>query len=324
MALTAYAYNFSDTQTGKFDRLRLENQIIYSRNYGFSEFTVVFDRIDVKDLGQTFTVWFKNELPAGEVLNINAIVASHRGDVLYPTFKFSLDAPTEFDNRPNVVVNPAPFYWRTYFAGSGDNINPVPPSSGRGDGQDIVIEMDGPGDGYVEAKFIEPVFIHDCQAQWYPSSAWNAKDKMNISVVIPGNTATFNPGQTGNVNVVPTGLGYNVIVPAAGNGYYDLDLSTASPTPTNANGYWNVDFVTGVITPSMQPGTTDWVLLDIPLKISYIKNISLGSPLGIFDIETYKSDYVHPAWSLRVDVKKVTAGAGTFSGWFMCFRQFLT
>jgi hypothetical protein len=320
MALTAYAYNFSDTQNGKFDRIRLENQIIYSRNYGFSDFTIVFDRIDVNDLGQTFTVWFKNALPAGEVTTLNAIVAAHRGDPLYPTLKLSLDAPTEFDNRPNIVINPAPFYWRTYFGGAGDDLNPIPPSTGLGEGTPLVVNFSGTGDGYVDIQFREPIFVHDCQAQWYPVENWGAEDKLSLSGILPATVAIVNGSNTGNVNLYPTGLGYNVILPAAGNGTHDVNLLTAVPVPVNGTGYWNIRLDDGYITPS-PVGNTDWAMLDIPIAVSYFKNIPMSNKMGVFDIETYKADYFHPSWKIRLSVHKESAGAGTVSGWFMCFRK---
>ena len=324
MALTAYAYNFSDTLTGRFDRLRLENQIIYTRNYGFSDFTIVFDRIDVNDFGETFTIWFKNELPVEEVTVLNSIVAAHRGDALYPTLKFKLDSPAEDDSRPNIVINPAPFYWRTCFSGAGDNKNAIFPSSGRGEGQSILVEFDEPGDGYVELEFIEPVYVHDCEASWAPAASWGPKDKLNISVEVPANVVVPNGSNTGNVHLVPTGFGFNAIVPAVGNGAYDINLATASPAPVIKNGYWEVQAETGQITVSSNLGASDWQLFDIPFSSAYIKNISLGNPLGVLDVETYKVDYIHPAWKIKVSVHKETVGAGYLCGWFMCFRQYLS
>lgn len=320
MALTAYAYNFSDTQNGKFDRIRLENQIIYSRNYGFSDFTVVFDRIDVNDFGESFTVWFKNSLPPGDVTTLNSIVAAHRGDPLYPTLKLRLDSPSEYDSRPNIVVNPAPLYWRAYFAGAGDNKNPIFPSSGRGEGEEVLIEFTDSGDGYVEIDFNEPVYVHDCEAQWGPQSAWGPRDKLNITVEIPGNYPTININNTGNVNLVPTGLGFNAIVAAPdGYGTHDLNLTNAVPTPVNKNGYWDIVYETGQIYPTY--GGTDWQLFDVSFSNKYLINVSLGNPMGFLDIETYKVDYIHPTWKIKISVHKQTAGAGYLSGWFMCFRQ---
>ncbi len=324
MALTSYLFNFSQTQTGKFDFDRFENQIMYSRNYGFSDFTIVMDRIDVNNTLQTFTVWFKNALPNDEVTNLNNIVAAHRGNALRPTFNFKLDAPSEFDNRPNIVINPAPFYWRTYFTGAGDNKNPTPPASGRGEGTPVYLEFTVPEVKYMEMEFIEPILIHDCQAQWYPVENWDSRDKFTLSSIIPANSPVLNGSNTGNVNLLDTGYGYSVIMPATNNnGTHDLNLSTAVPAPTNGDGFWNVDFATGAVTPNSVRGT-DWHLLNIPLSVSYIKNIPLGSQIGMLDIETYKADYFHNRWKIRVSVEKVSTGAGTFSGWFMCFRQYLT
>jgi len=44
---------------------------------------------------------------------------------------------------------------------------------------------------------------------------------------------------------------------------------------------------------------------------------------GVFEIDTYKAEWISPAWKARLSVQRNTTGAGTFktAGWLMLFRE---
>jgi hypothetical protein len=164
--------------------------------------------------------------------------------------------------------------------------------------------------------------VHDGEATY--RGDWTAEDKLNFSVRIPATSVVANGGGTGNCNLYPLGDGINAIIPAAGNGAYDVDLTAAAPVPVpEGQGAWNVVYETGVITPALSP--TTWALFDFPVpEAFFVRNLRLGSPLGVWDIDTYKVEWFHPAWILHLAVNKQSVGAGVLSGWILFFRRNVT
>jgi hypothetical protein len=233
----------------------------------------------------------------------------------------------EFDTEGKQIVVPAPSSkgLKTWFAGAGDVKGPPVL---RGAGQRIRLTWDAAearSTKNVEWSFAEPVELHDGELFYTPAVNWNCDDIADFLVVLPATATTANGSGTGNCNKVPTGAGYNVIVPAADNGAYDVNLANAVPIPTNGSGvgtgYWDANIDTGVITPSASPGAAGYHLLDVEIKNAILKNVPLGNPLGVFDVETYKVEWMHPNWKLRLTVSKNSAGAGDVAGWLMIFRK---
>ena len=204
----------------------------------------------------------------------------------------------ENDGKPVVVVSPAPEGLMTYFTGRGDDLTAVPPNSGRGMGPQIRIDF-SPGESYPQTKttrwkYKEPTWTHDGQLTWNPPAEFSADDHFSLSVVIPATVATpADPAGTGNVNLIPTGLGYNVIVPAVDNdGTHNVDLNTAAPVPTTrqiSDGFWDVDYYSGLVQPAANPGTTWWHLLDVQVQSYFIRCIPINNPVGVYDVDVYKT-----------------------------------
>jgi hypothetical protein len=48
----------------------------------------------------------------------------------------------------------------------------------------------------------------------------------------------------------------------------------------------------------------------------------MGNPLGLFDIDTYKAEWIHQNWKLRLWVDKQTDSAGDVGVWLMLFRLY--
>lgn len=241
----------------------------------------------------------------------------------------TLDAPKEPDNKPVVTISPATQGFVTWICGAGDDANPTPPASGRGTGTPFLLEFSAeevPATKTLEFDFTEPVEVHDGQVSWKETSNWGAGDTFSLGLRIPATPTTPNAGGTGNCNKVEIAPGMNIIVPAAGDGAFDLDLTDASPVEDKAGqgGYWNNDYNTGAVTPNPIPGAGRWNLFDFDVTGWLIKGIRLTHPMGVFDIDVYKTEYFHPAWYLRWEVTKNTPGAGSISGWIFCFRRFVT
>jgi hypothetical protein len=137
----------------------------------------------------------------------------------------------------------------------------------------------------------------------------NRDDYISFNIVAPATAVTPVNG-TGNANLYPIGPGKNLIVPAAGDGYHNVDLTTplnvnvagqqgqptlitaATPIPAfNENGtkygFWDWDRITGAITPNVgQCGNAN--LLDHEMVLlKYASEVCVFAGVG----ETFKHKF---------------------------------
>lgn len=233
------------------------------------------------------------------------------------------DTPHDMDGKPVFVMSPSTRGWRTWLCGRGDQLTPTV-ARGKGDSS-LMVFTAGNGESITkELQFAEPVEVHDGQGTWRPVSGWDLGDELEVSVTSPATTVTPNGGGTGNCNLVDLG-GYNAIVPAAGDGAYDLDV----PVPLlvddeqEPDGYWNVDKVSGIVSAAV-PGEGNCNLLDIPIEGFMMRGIQIGHEHGVMDIDVYKVEWIHQTQKLKVKVTKNSAGAGKFAFWALAFRKVIT
>lgn len=278
-------------------------------------------------------VTFKDVLPAADKTILDGdttapaggLIGAHTGAASTPTADLvQLSSPSEPDGKPVFVASPSTEGWMTWITSRGDDLAATPPASGRGDGTPIKVSFTAPGTQQVDINFLEPIELHDGQFSWDPNN-WDCDDTFGLSVIIPATPTTVNGSNTGNCNLVPM-TGYNVIVPAAGDGAYDVDLNVPRAVVPQAGGYWEVDHDSGLVTPSTTPGATPWHLLDVPVESFFLKNVSMSNPLGVFDIDVYKAEWLSQAWTLRLSVNRLSSGTGPYncSGWLMMFREYST
>lgn len=129
-------------------------------------------------------------------------------------------------------------------------------------------------------------------------------DYFAFKVYAPASVVTANAG-SGNCNLVATGLGFNMIVPAAGDGSHDI--TTPIPVPASAaDGYWEWDLPDtglGNVTASASPGKAQYNLFDAPLDlVRWIRKLPItGEGLEHLHPET-KARRVLPHWKFRVDL----------------------
>ena len=334
MSATKYSYSISsDFPNHKVasDRLLAEIKA--------SAIVTAVDYINTS--GDDCDVWFKDALSVGDKTILDGLVAVHSGEPLpdaattvvikdNPTFNGVLittsDAPHECDRKPVVVNSPATEGTYTWLSSRGDNLSPTPPASGRGDGTQLFLSFTGPDTKEVEIQFIEPIELHDGHVSWRPVGDWGFEDTWTWSLRMPATVATPNVGNTGNCNLVDTGAGFNIIVPAAGDGTHDIDYDQAVPIPDGycvehgGVGYWNVvEHWTEVVTPNVT-GQGAFNFYDVALEMFFCKNMDCGSPLGIWDLDAYKAEWVSKKWKLCFKVIRATAGAGKIGGYVMVFR----
>jgi hypothetical protein len=240
---------------------------------------------------------------------------------------FHQDCAHEEDDRLVMVNFPAREGSMIWLTGAGDDLNPTSPASGRGEGQVLEVAFTEPGTQSAELEFLEPLELHDGRLFVTDVSQWTPTDRWSFSVEIAASTPTVNGTTTGNCNLVDQG-GYNVIVPAAGDGTHDIDLDNdAYPVPTSftVDGYWDVDKVTGATTASTIPGSAEWHLIDTPLTSFFMKNVPIPChPMGAFDFDAYKAEWISHKWKLKLSVTRATAGAGKIAGWLVLFREHST
>jgi hypothetical protein len=248
------------------------------------------------------------------------------------------DSLKEIDGRQIVTTSPIGIGWNIYFTGYDDDndqfvihkLNPFAPS-GRGDGNPFLVEVLGEDEDptIVEFSFCEPLHIHDGEMNWGPDGYWDYHDRFSIGIKFSPSLVEITPG-TGNcnlINVITQDVmfnndGYAIIIPAAGNGYFTVDLDTACPIRNaKKNGYWEVNEETGIISMG-EPGASAFDLYNFaPANAWLMKNIATANYRNIMEPEVYRTELIHPSWKIIISVTKITPGIGWLTGWFTCFRK---
>lgn len=315
MAETTYTYSvLTDTANGKVNLETLRDEI------EASDSGITIQVLDVRADGNSLEIDFKDSI-GGEEYALAQIVSDHEGEEeLIP------DVPTERDGRPVVVNAPMDKGKMTFFVGAGDDLDPTPPESGRGSGTQLNFTFTGPDTQTREMDFLECVGLHDGQLTYCPTGLgnWTHRDRLDFYARMPATQTTPNGGGTGNCNKFPTGLGYSVIVPAMGDGAYDVDLDAAVPVSAGGSGYWEVDLDSGEIVPTA--GNAGYHLLDVDVKAYFMRNMPMGNPMGVLDVDTYKSEWIHKNWKLGIQIRRNTPGAGNWeaSAWVLTYRENVT
>lgn len=220
-----------------------------------------------------------------------------------------------------LVVTPYPadqskneYIWLT---GRGDD-----PTLGRGEGTRLKI-IYGPGqtgDKYTDLQFNEQIQLHDGRMFVPDRNKWTDEDEWSFSIVMPATVGTSTPG-AGNANKVDVG-GYNIYVPAAGDGDWTIDLNTAAPVSAGWAGFWDYDMFTNILAPSADPGTAQYHLLDIDIEGFFMKRLPIPThAMAVFDMQPYKSERICPRWKLRFKIHRVSTGEASILGWIQVFRQ---
>lgn len=340
MATETYA--LIDFPNDKADPARLESEIIAD--------AAITTQVAGVTVSTNVRVEFLAALSAPEKTALDAVVAAHSGEPLEenkPTL-VTLDVPTDTqDNKPVFVMSPATEGWNTWLMGGADNLTPTPPDTGRGTGVPFCIEFTAaevtaaqpdPAIKVVDFDFLEELEIHDGQVNWSnPQVEWTHEDAFSLGVLIPANPVTPNGGGTGNCHVVNSNgdpwlsggqpdaaAGFYIIVPAPGNGTYDVDLAIARPIPTPIdarNGYFDCEYDGGAVTVSASPGAAECHLFTVDVVSWLCRNISMLASTGIWDIDVYKTEWFHRRWKLRWEVKKKTVSDGVTTGWILAFRR---
>ncbi len=195
---------------------------------------------------------------------------------------------------------------------------------GEGEPARIIYNTAETGGKNVELSFAEAVYIHDGEINWRGIEDFDGTDYFSVCVKFGQTDVAVNPGGTGNCILHQ---GY-LILPADSNGDHDVDLTAACPIPSSA-GQWIINEKTEeitVYTDEQTLGKYDQriVLMTgiIPPPLYLIRNVSMGSPRGIFEIDAYLVEWVSHHWKLRMEVTKVKSPTNPveMNGVLMLFR----
>lgn len=187
-----------------------------------------------------------------------------------------------------------------YFAGVGDD-----PTNGRGQGDLFQIAKSTVGSETFEFSFNDWVYI---AGGWYSWRNGKLGDWVSFEVYCPQTPVTPASGN-GNCNVVN-----GVIIPAAGDGAYNVDLAQANPVPALAlvgeseqsnNGYWDwskPNTGKGTVSASATPGAAEWHLVaaDVSLVRFGAKLPLLGDDASPVLVPAVKPKKILPQWKFRV------------------------
>jgi len=324
MAATKYTYSIqNDFPNHKVDIPRLTEEIEES------EITVALDYIEIVD--DDCNIWFKNELDGENRNRLDTVVANHSGEPLEDdAVEVKIEgARFDSDGKQVIVPTPAPGGSYTWYTSCGDDLGP-PVKRGEGTVAHIVYAAEETGAKNIELQFAEGVYLHDGEINWKPVSGFSGIDLFSVYVKFAVSSVTPNPGGTGNCNLMDAPYNY-IVIPAAGDGEYDVDLSAAVPIP-DSSGPWVVNERTEEITiytDSAELGKYDQriqILLVEPPPIYLCRNVSLGSPRGVFEIDAYLVEWISRHWKLGMVLEKNYAGTEPceMNGFMMLFRWHAT
>jgi hypothetical protein len=313
---TKYTYSIqTDFPNHKVDSGRLTQEI------RASAIIVALDHIDTAE--DACDIWFKDILNTGDKTLLDGLVAVHTGEPLPSDLPRTIitgpsGVPVDIaNNRMLVVPFPADFGANLWLTGRGDDLE----QQSRGTGQALAMTFTGPGEQSVDLQFLEQIQLHDGQLFVQDPSAWDIGDEWDLGVLIPACVPVANPGGTGNCNVVDSGQGFNVVVPAMGDGAYDLDMATAAPLP-GGGGYWDYDYYSNALTPSKTPGSASYNLISVDVLLYSHRSVPIPwHKHSVFDFDAYDAVRISQRWKIRWTVKKLSSGSGKVAGWVVVFRQ---
>lgn len=324
MAETTYTYSIQSDFPNHLvcsDRLTQEIEA--------SAIIVALSRIDTA-AGNCLIV-FKDALSSGDEDILDGLVAAHSGEAIIHPATVLLGSPETSDGKPIFLPCLFPGNVYLYPTGAGDNVT----NQTRGDGQAFVVKCSAEQDYNVEFQFIDWVYLAGGGIKWK-----NGEDGDWVSLLIcaPATPVTPNGGGTGNCNLVDPGVGAAIlIVPAAGNGAYDVDLEDAIPVPAyteneegiqTPNGFYNwsaPDTGSGVVSagvPQASPYNLFAVAIDL---VRFANRLQLeGAEIQDLTIPAVKPKKILPQWKFKVTAHHAAGTADLAVQWWLTTARIKT
>lgn len=232
--------------------------------------------------------------------------------------------PVTTDNVPFVSTNIFPPWALLYFCGAGDG-------TGRGNGQEFRLARDEAGTSTCEWGFVDGVYCAGGAIGWDGASLG---DWVSLEAYAPASPVTAAAGN-GNCNIINpgTGVGTTFIIPAAGNGAYNVDLTQAVPVPAlddatqQGIGYWDCTdpwLGKGTTSPNYT-GKGKFYLFSIPLTLARFVNRfqMLGTGSRDILIPAIKPKYFLPQWKWKLTLNN-SGHAGLKCTWHLATARKMT
>jgi hypothetical protein len=324
MAETTYTYSIqSDFPNHLVCSDRLTQEV------GVSAIIVALSRIDTA-AGNCLIV-FKDALSSGDEDILDGLVAAHSGEAIIHPATVLLGSPETSDGKPIFLPCLFPGNVFLYPTGAGDNVT----NQTRGDGQAFVVKCSAEQDYNVEFQFIDWVYLAGGGIKWKNGEEG---DWVSLAIYAPATPVTPNGSGTGNCNLVDPGVGAAIlIVPAAGNGAYDVDLEDAIPVPSyteneegiqTPNGFYNwsdPDTGSGVVTagvPQASPYNLFAVALDL---VRFANRLQLeGAEIQDLTVPAVKPKKILPQWKFKVTAHHAAGTADLVVHWWLTTARIKT
>lgn len=230
----------------------------------------------------------------------------------------AIEPPVAADGKPFVLPNSFPGEVLLNFTGASDKISAP---TARFGGALFGLQKTGVGTSDFMVDFLDGVFLAGGHINW-DGGSWGSFISMSLHAPASTTKAPVTANQ-GNCNKVQVAQGAYIIVPAPGDGVYDLDATVPIPAyddETNAQtGYWNYSepwIGKGTTSPSATP-TGKYNLFDFPITLAYFTKMHLFLETGQRDMvaPAIKPKWILPEWQLKVSIENVDAGKTLRAGW---------
>jgi len=224
--------------------------------------------------------------------------------------------PRAADGKPFFLPSIFPYELLMNFAGKPDS------GGQRYAGSLFGLEKNGVGDASVDFSFQDGVFLTGGIVSWRDGGFGSY---VSLEQLAPATTVVDpETPNTGNCNLVATGLGFNIIVPAAGNGAKNLG-TTVVPVPAERDedmllsGYWDYTdpwLGKGEVSAGT-PQAAKFNLFDAQVKLSHFCDLHLVPDQGVGDafLHSVKPTWILPQWVWHVVLHNAHANKIFQVGW---------
>jgi len=270
--MSYYDKSLADDFSGSFCSDNWKKEILAS------SITIAFDYVETS--GDLIRSYFKAELTGDNLTTFNTLPAQHNPTPAPVTVQTQIinedktlwhQALTSAKTPINLPNNIPPGYV-AYITGAFDN----PTTKTLGDGDQMVVEKTDEGEASLSGRFIEHFYV--INGSYHDDNA-DIRDWVSMHLYAEASVPAVAEGD-GNAAKIPVGTEMNIIVPATGDGDWDVDGETLEageinkdlvPLPAydadgNPNGYWDWD---PDATPSITPaaGNGGYNLFDFAVGI---------------------------------------------------------
>ena len=223
--------------------------------------------------------------------------------------------PETSDGKPIFLPNIFRGDVDLYFPGEGDGLAEI------GGGEPFQMSSDTAGETTITWRFRDWIYTAGGVMTYRGA---DLGDSITLSIYAPATVITANGSGTGNCTAVATGLGFNIVVPAAGNGTHDVNEVDKVPVPAgDGAGYWTWDTPDtgrGTISPKASGG---YDLYDVPIPlVTWLRKMPLlGSNIVDYMLPAIKPKRILPHWTFKAELHN-SGHAGLELCWVMfCARK---